>query len=65
MKGGDIILKNEQEIENRILENTEEGRIPCAVLRAIAEDEGISYKEAGDIANRLKVKISNCELGCF
>jgi len=66
MEGDERLMKKEaDQIEKRILENTVDGRIPCPVLRAIAEDEGIPYSEAGRIANQLKVKISNCELGCF
>lgn len=52
-------------IERRILDSTVGGRIPCPVLRAIAEEEGITYNEAGRIADNLEVKISDCELGCF
>jgi hypothetical protein len=57
--------KKTDSVEKRILDSVVDGRIPCPVLRAIAEDEGIPYSEAGRIANQLKVKISNCELGCF
>jgi hypothetical protein len=31
----------------------------------IAEDFGISKGEIGDILNEMKVKISQCQLGCF
>jgi len=42
-----------------------EGRISCGVARKIAEELGVSYKEVGDAANGLNIKIKNCELGCF
>jgi len=57
--------KKTDSVEKRILDSVVDGRIPCPVLRAIAEEEGIAYNEAGRIANKLKVKISDCELGCF
>ncbi len=60
-----MMEKESGHIGRRILESAVDGRIPCPVLRAIAEEEGISYSEAGRIANLVKVKISDCELGCF
>jgi len=59
-----IMLKR-QLIKARIKEKTREGKISCHVLRRIAEELKISYKEAGKAANELKIKIKNCELGCF
>jgi LAO/AO transport system kinase len=43
------------------LQNT----IPCPVLRKIAEELDVPYKEAGEAANEMKIKIKNCDLGCF
>jgi hypothetical protein len=31
----------------------------------LAEDLKISRKELGDLLNDLKIKIINCQLGCF
>jgi LAO/AO transport system kinase len=31
----------------------------------IAEELKVSYSEVGKSANELKIKIKNCELGCF
>jgi|WetSurMetagenome_2_1015567.scaffolds.fasta_scaffold00123_30 molybdopterin-guanine dinucleotide biosynthesis protein MobB len=42
-----------------------EGRITCAVARMIAEETGAPYSSVGAAANELKIKIRNCELGCF
>ena len=42
-----------------------DGRISCSLARKIAEELGVPYKEVGDAANELKIKIKNCELGCF
>jgi len=42
-----------------------EGRISCSLARKIAEELGVPYKEVGDAANKLNIKIKNCELGCF
>jgi hypothetical protein len=52
-------------IEEIIKEKAKEGRLPCAMCFRIAEDFGISKKEMGKILNEMKVKISQCQLGCF
>jgi hypothetical protein len=53
--------KLEQELRARSKDN----RIACAQMFAIAEKLGIPRKEVGDAATQLKIKISNCQLGCF
>jgi molybdopterin-guanine dinucleotide biosynthesis protein len=46
-------------------QRTEEGRITCAAARKIAEEVGAPYRIVGEIADELKIRIRNCELGCF
>jgi len=41
------------------------GKLPCAVAFRIARKLKVSPKQVGDAANRLKIKISSCQLGCF
>jgi len=52
-------------IEEIIKKKAKEGKLPCALCFKIAEDFGISKKEMGKILNEIKVKISQCQLGCF
>ena len=52
-------------LEKVILEKAKDGKLPCAMCFKIAEDFGISKKEMGKILNEIKVKISQCQLGCF
>jgi hypothetical protein len=52
-------------LEKVILEKAKEGKLPCAICFKIAEDFGISNREMGKILNEMKVKISQCQLGCF
>jgi len=54
-----------EKLEKTILEKAKEGKIPCPVCFKIAEDFGISKKEMGKILNEMKMKISQCQLGCF
>ena len=39
--------------------------ISCASAREIAEELKVPYGEVGKAANELKIKIRNCEFGCF
>ena len=41
------------------------GRLPCSAAFAAGQLLKMSRQKVGDAANRLKVKISNCQLGCF
>ncbi|MEF9426463.1 MAG: hypothetical protein L0956_04555 [Candidatus Mariimomonas ferrooxydans] len=51
--------------ETQIKKIAVEGKISCPALRKIAEKHKIPYKEAGEMADKLKIKIKNCDLGCF
>jgi len=60
-------------IEERIIErikqllkqNAVNHRVSCPVARSIADELKVPYSEVGRAANELKIKIMNCELGCF
>ncbi len=61
-----IVKKTKQKnIEAVLLEKSTNSRIMCRDARKIAEELMVSYSEIGRIANKLKIKIKNCELGCF
>ena len=52
-------------LETRIKKAASNGIITCAALREIAEEMNVSYGEAGKAADNLKIKVRNCDLGCF
>jgi hypothetical protein len=52
-------------LETAIKEKAKEGKIPCPVCFKIAEEFGVSRKEMGKILNEMKIKVSQCQLGCF
>lgn len=58
-----------QELEKRIQEKAQnvDGKaiLSCSVALQIANDLSCSPKQVGEICNRLKIKIANCQLGCF
>ena len=55
----------ENELERKIKSSLVNGRLPCAVAFKIAKELKVSPRDVGDTANRLSVKISSCQLGCF
>jgi len=55
----------ENAVEQKIKASLVNGKLPCAAAFKIAEDLRVSPREVGDAANRLKIKICNCRLGCF
>jgi hypothetical protein len=62
-KGG--ITVDRKKMEEAILAKAKDGKLPCGLCFKLAEEFGISNKEMGKILNEMKVKISQCQLGCF
>jgi hypothetical protein len=58
-------MLDRKQLEGAILEKAKEGKIPCALCFKIAEEFGITRKEMGKILNEMKIRISQCQLGCF
>ncbi|MCX7913605.1 MAG: hypothetical protein N2511_03365 [Thermodesulfovibrionales bacterium] len=58
-------LVNRKDIERLLIEHSVDKRITCQKARALAEEFGIPYSEVGRIADELKIKIVECQLGCF
>ena len=55
----------EKELGKLIEEAAVDGKLPCAKAFKLSEEHDVSLKEIGETANRVKVKISHCQLGCF
>jgi len=58
-------MSKEKLLEELIQKKAKEGRISCAMLRKIAEEAGVPYKKAGETADELKIRVKQCDLGCF
>ena len=58
-------IVKKKEIERLLRERAVDARLTCTAARMIAEELKVSYSEVGKAANDLKIKIKNCELGCF
>ena len=55
----------QDKIQEEVKKKSKNGRISCPVARKIAQELAVSYKEVGMAADALKIKITDCELGCF
>lgn len=56
---------SQEELRSKIRAAAPEGKIPCAAAFKLAEDLGISRQELGNLLNELRIKIIQCQLGCF
>ncbi len=54
-----------QDLQNRIRAAAPEGRIPCPAAIRLADELGISRREMGELLDELRIKITQCQLGCF
>jgi hypothetical protein len=55
----------EEEFKNRLKAAAPEGKISCARAFQFAQEYGISHSRLGELLNELKIKIIQCQLGCF
>lgn len=53
------------EIARRLREAAVEGRVKCADAFAIARACGVGTSLVGRVANEIRIKIADCQLGCF
>jgi hypothetical protein len=44
---------------------SKDGKISCKQALKLAEEEGISSRDLGNLLNEIKVKVASCQLGCF
>ena len=54
-----------QQIYEEIVRVAEDGRISCVRCFEIAQRCGVSPELIGEVCDDHKVKIRNCQLGCF
>ena len=54
-----------EELKAKIQAAAPEGKISCAAAMRLAEELVISRQDLGKLLNELKIKITNCQMGCF
>lgn len=52
-------------LENEIRANLRDGKLPCAVAWRVADRIGVARGAVGEMADRLDIRISHCQLGLF
>lgn len=55
----------EADLKEKIRAAAPAGKIPCAAAFKLADELGISRARMGELLNELKIKITQCQLGCF
>ncbi|HSW57946.1 MAG TPA: hypothetical protein VLH15_06060 [Dehalococcoidales bacterium] len=53
------------ELEKKIRASVVDGKLPCPTAFKIAAELKVSTHEVGETCNRMKIKVSSCQLGCF
>ena len=56
---------SQEDVKTRLKAAAPEGKIACATAFRLAEELGLSRKDLGELLNELKIKIIQCQLGCF
>jgi hypothetical protein len=64
-KGGVGVMEVSKEILEAVENASREKQISCTEARRLAEELKIPPRLIGEAANKLKIKIRACELGCF
>ena len=54
-----------EEIMGRVKNSLRDRHLPCKTAHDISRELKVSIKEVGDTATKMKVKITDCQLGCF
>jgi hypothetical protein len=52
-------------LEKTVKAALKEGYLPCGIAFKIAREAGVPQVAVGETADRLGVRITNCQLGCF
>ncbi len=57
--------EHQELLEKRIMEAAQNNKIICEDAFAISQELDVPAEEVRIAADRLGIKISNCQLGCF
>jgi hypothetical protein len=61
----EVSADKEKMLEEEMKASLVNGKLPCAVAFKIAAKSKVGTRTIGDMANKLKIKIASCQLGCF
>jgi hypothetical protein len=52
-------------LESTVKSKLKEGNLPCGIAWKIAQEAGIPRIAVGEITDRLGIRITDCQIGCF
>ena len=55
----------DNELEAKVKSSLVDGKLTCAVAFKIVRELKVNPLEVGKAADRLSIKLSGCQLGCF
>jgi HAMP domain-containing protein len=55
----------QEDLKKKIKAAAPEGKITCPQAFRVAEELGLSRQALGEMLNELRIKIIQCQLGCF
>jgi len=53
------------ELEEKVASSLMNGKLPCTIAFKIAQELKVSPQEVGEAADKIGIKVSSCQLGCF
>ena len=62
---GDLSKESLSELESVVKASLKDGYLSCPVAWVIARKSNVPKTTIGEIADRLGIRITNCQIGCF
>jgi len=53
------------QLADSVKASLKEGNLPCGTAFKIAQEAGVPKIAVGEITDRLGIRVSNCQIGCF
>lgn len=52
-------------LEDKVKASSRDGQLPCGTASRIAQDANVPKISVGELVDRLDIRITNCQIGCF
>ena len=62
---GNLSKEMISQLEDTVKSSLKDGYLPCAVAWKIAKEANVPKIAVGEITDRLRIRITNCQIGCF
>ena len=53
------------QLEDKIQKSCRDGHLPCGTAHRIAKDANVPKIAVGELSDKLGIRITNCQIGCF